>query len=308
MAKTAIEKSLVQFNGCDERFFNREIALDESNRDDNDDDDDEACENMATKIYPFLRTEEQVADILKHSKEQFLGLVVFTFADPTLRENTTRMCELSGMQYVDLLGPMLDAMTVFFERPSRGFSRPDKPPNSLRALSDSYYRKIEAVEFTLKCDDGRSPHLLEQADVVLLGVSRTGKTPLSVVISQTMGLKVANVPLVVDLSPPKQLTELDPRRVFCLTLSPRELQRIRRNRIRRELSRQKSDDALPAGATRSTYADPDYLQRDLAHARDIAVAYGFTEVRTGPPRPSSPLHGHVSPSWMSLPAALRRLT
>jgi hypothetical protein len=290
MAKTAIEKSLVQFNGCDERFFNREISLDGNNRgddDDNnyDDDDDEACENMATQIYPFLRTEEQVADILKRSKEQFQGLVAFTFADPTLREKTTRMCELSGIQYVDLLGPMLDAMTVFFERPSRGFTRPDKPPNSLRALSDFYYRKIEAVEFTLKCDDGRSPHLLDQADVVLLGVSRTGKTPLSVVISQSMGLKVSNVPLVVDLPPPKQLAELDPRRVFCLTLSPRELQRIRRNRIRRELARQKTDDALPTGATRSTYADPDYLQRDLAHARDIAVAHGFTEVSTCQARP-----------------------
>lgn len=99
------------------------------------------------------------------------------------------------------------------------------------SLSDSYYRRIAAVEFTLKADDGASPRLLPEADVVILGVSRTGKTPLSVVLSQQYSLKVANVPLVLEVGPPKELGDCDPRRVFCLTINPSELRRIRTARL-----------------------------------------------------------------------------
>jgi regulator of PEP synthase PpsR (kinase-PPPase family) len=280
-AKTAVEKGLAQFNGCDDRFFTVQSqggALDSNNNndiDDDDDDGDEACESMNTRIYPFLRNEDDVAAILKKAKG-LTALVVFTLADPELREKTCRMCELANVQYVDLLGPMFDVMSEFFQRQPLGMvtrTTTDRPPNRRRALSDSYYRRVEAVEYTLKCDDGMSPGSWKEADVVLLGVSRTGKTPLSVILAQNMGLKVANIPLVVDLPPPRQLfqAEMDPRRIFCLTLNADDLQRIRKNRLSRELKK-----AGRRQAASSTYADKDYLYRDLEHAREIAVQHGYT--------------------------------
>jgi regulator of PEP synthase PpsR (kinase-PPPase family) len=125
-----------------------------------------------------------------------------------------------------------------------------------------------------------APHLLPDADVVLVGVSRTGKTPLSVVLSQTMGLKVANIPLVVDLSPPQQLFQVDPKRVFCLTLNPDDLQRIRKTRMERELGNKPRGGFIQrkqAGSS-SNYADYDYLLRDLEHARVIAKENRYTNI------------------------------
>jgi regulator of PEP synthase PpsR (kinase-PPPase family) len=272
-AKTAVEKGLAQFNGCDDRFFSVE-QNENLDINDNDIDGDEACETMNTKTYPFVRTEEDVATILKNA-QGWSALVIFTMADPALRETTRRMCEVANVQYVDLLGPMFDVMSGFFQRQPLGMITPTDRPSSRRALSDSYYRRVEAVEYTLKCDDGMSPNNWKEADVILLGVSRTGKTPLSVILAQTMGLKVANIPLVVDLLPNKQLfqPEMDPRRIFCLTLNQDDLQRIRKNRLSRELK-----GAGRRKAASSTYADRDYLYRDLENAREISKKHGYTVI------------------------------
>jgi regulator of PEP synthase PpsR (kinase-PPPase family) len=96
----------------------------------------------------------------------------------------------------------------------------------------------------------------------------TGKTPLSVYLAQTMGLRVSNVPLVVDLDPPKQLATVNPKRVFCLLLDAADLHKIRKARLQGELE----------GRAKNDYADKQYLRRDLKHARDLAIQYGFTEI------------------------------
>ena len=271
-AKAAVEKSLAQFNGCDERYMSTYL------REDTDQDgDDEDCENLTTQIFPFVHREDEIAPILRKAGERKNALVVFTLSDPALRESTARMCELSEIPYVDLLGPMYDSMALFFDRQPLGAAAHKRTTaNSStmrrRVLSDDYYRRIEAVEFTLKCDDGMSPALLSQADVIILGVSRTGKTPLSVVLAQTMGLKVANIPLVVDLPPPRQLFDpkINPKRVFVLTLNPDDLLKIRKTRIERELNN--------FSGPKSTYADRRYLLADLKNARQISVQYDFTEI------------------------------
>lgn len=110
-----------------------------------------------------------------------------------------------------------------------------------------------------------NPNLLPDADVVVCGVSRTGKTPLSVVLAQTMGLKVANVPLVVDLPPPALLLnaqKVNPKRVIVLTLNTDDLLKIRKTRIERELR---------YSSKKSTYADRKYIINDLTHAKQIDV-------------------------------------
>jgi regulator of PEP synthase PpsR (kinase-PPPase family) len=117
---------------------------------------------------------------------------------------------------------------------------------------------------------------LPNADVIICGVSRTGKTPLSVVLAQTMGLKVSNVPLVVDLPPPSVLLnaqKVNPKRVFVLTLNPDDLLKIRKTRIERELG-----GGTHMGPKFSNYADRKYIRNDLKHAQCLAVEHGFTEI------------------------------
>lgn len=157
----------------------------------------------------------------------------------------------------------------------------------LRDFQDD--QRQAAVDFTLKTDDGMAPRMLPQADLVLLGVSRAGKTPLSIFIAQTMGLKVSNVPLVKELDPPQQLLveqhhrgkhhhrvgkdQVDPRRVFCLTMQPEYLQRLRMTRLRRELKKQ-----IGQQQGQSIYATLDYVQKDVQKAKDLCLTYGFTEI------------------------------
>lgn len=137
------------------------------------------------------------------------------------------------------------------------------------------------MEFCLKADDGQAPWLLPEADIVLVGVSRSGKTPLSVVLSQTMSLKVANTPLVMEVPPPIQLLEeVDPKRVFCLTISPSELRRIRTNRLEKrgvkdmEAKLQEKNIAIP----KSNYADRNYILKDLNSVRQLCQKHNWTEI------------------------------
>ena len=275
-AKSAVEKSLAQFNGCDERYVVSYIS------DFSEDVENEDCENLTTQIYPFVKTENEIASIMRRVGERKDAIVVYTLSDPVLREHTSRMCAIENLPHVDLLGPMYDTMSVFFKRKpfgTEGYKRSfdmtqqeNKPPQR-RFLSDDYYRRIEAVEFTLKCDDGMNTIQLPNADVVICGVSRTGKTPLSVVLAQTMGLKVANVPLIVDLPPPPVLLnsqKVNPKKVFVLTLNPDDLIKIRKTRIERELRNYLGQ--------KSNYADRNYILSDLKHAQRLSVEYGFTEI------------------------------
>lgn len=263
-AKAAVEKSLAQFNGCDERFVGSQALV---TYEEDADDDEEDCENLTTRMFPFLRNEQEISEIVRRASERSNVLVVFTFASPQLRESTCRMCELSSVSYVDLLGPLLDELSTFTEQDPQGLSFARKK-RKRRVLSDDYFRRIEAVEFTLKCDDGRNTKLLPEADVVLLGVSRTGKTPLSVYLAQTMGFRVANVPLVVGMNPPS-FQNVNPKRVFCLTLGFEDLAKIRKSRMEREL-----------GSMRETnsYAKGKYIRDDLRNARRLVIENGFTEI------------------------------
>mmetsp|Transcript_5760 Transcript_5760/g.11234 ORF Transcript_5760/g.11234 Transcript_5760/m.11234 type:complete len:412 (-) Transcript_5760:106-1341(-) len=128
-----------------------------------------------------------------------------------------------------------------------------------------------ALDYTMQTDDGMSPKLLLKADIVLLGVSRAGKTPLSLLLSQTKGIKVANIPLVLEVPPPRQLISVDARRVFVITQKAEHLQQVRRERLRREMKNRRV-------GSRSTYADPDYVQRDLDNATELARKHGYTIV------------------------------
>ena len=211
---------------------------------------------------------------------------MYTIANTELRELAGKECRELDLMHVDLIGPSLNALAEFLNEEPLGFSgsmnrQGSRKSRALSSLSDSYYQRIDAVEFCLKADDGQAPWLLPEADIVLVGVSRSGKTPLSVVLSQTMSLKVANIPLVLEIAPPVQLLEqVDPKRVFCLTISPSELRKIRTNRLEKRGVRDMEErlEGKNIIVPKSNYADRNYILKDLGSVRQLCQKHNWTEI------------------------------
>lgn len=185
------------------------------------------------------------------------ALVVTTLVQDDTRRDAERLARELGVRHVDLLGPLLHELESFLDRTGAGV------PGLLHRADSSYYRRIEAIEFTVRADDGKDPRILHAADVVLVGVSRTGKTPLSTFLAHK-GLKVSNQPLVLDQPVPPQLFEIDPRRVFALTIEPAALQEIRRARLRE----MRMTDTV-------NYDDMSYILADLEYAAQTVAAGGW---------------------------------
>jgi regulator of PEP synthase PpsR (kinase-PPPase family) len=264
-AKASLAKSLAQFDTCE----SEEMEY------------GEGCD-VQTRSFTFIRSEAVLSTIIDKALEK-KACLMFTLADPKLRKRATQTCDEQKIPYVDLLGPSIDILSTFLNKSPMGIPtlRAKRTKYAGSHLGDSYYRRIEAVEFALKADDGRSPWLLHEADVILVGVSRSGKTPLSVVLAQTMGLKVANVPLVLEVPPPNELLDvnkIDPTRVFCLTIAPGELRRIRTTRLERRNVKDMEAKYESEQQTKSNYADRAYLLNDLKHARALATSQGWTEI------------------------------
>jgi regulator of PEP synthase PpsR (kinase-PPPase family) len=243
--------------------------------------------DVRTRTFTFIRSTQALSQILQ-TAQQRNACVMYTMADPTLRDMAGQYCGARNIPFVDLMGRPLDVLSQFLDKEPMGIpARLSQQTRRRSYLGDSYYQRIDAVEFTLKADDGQAPWLLPEADIVLVGVSRSGKTPLSVVLSQTMSLKVANIPLVMEVAPPKELAQVDPRRVFCLTIAPSELRKIRTSRLERRGIRDleaKMEQMASSGSggmgniAKSNYADRNYLMRDLSHARLLSERYNWTEI------------------------------
>lgn len=207
-------------------------------------------ENVRTQVVPHLRDEAAVRAAVEQAKAQD-ALLVYTLVDPALRTLVRRVAEESDVRAVDLLGNLLLQMGNHFGED------PQYVPGLGHELDAEYFRRVEAVEFAVNNDDGREPRNLRKADIVLVGISRTSKTPLSSYIAHR-GYRVANVPLVVGIPPPKELDLLDPGRVFGLLLDPSVLLEIRRTRMQ-HLGMD------PA----SGYGDPRHVREELEWSRQI---------------------------------------
>jgi regulator of PEP synthase PpsR (kinase-PPPase family) len=153
-------------------------------------------------------------------------LIIYTLVSQDLRIHIAKMAREKHIRTLDLLGPALTSFSNFFEQ------EPSHSPGLLHAVNDEYFRRVEAMEFTLNHDDGRNKESLYLADVVLVGVSRTSKTPLSVYLSQ-LGIKVVIVPLIPGTPIPEELFKIDQRKIFALTIDPDVLIEIRKNRLGR---------------------------------------------------------------------------
>jgi len=189
------------------------------------------------------------------------GVIVHSMVDPEIRKMLIESCNQLGVNHIDLVGDLSDYLSNLLN------TQPISKPGLYRLSHIEYFRRVEAIDFTLKVDDGQNPERLTQADIILTGVSRTGKTPLSVYLAM-FGWKVANVPLVPDIDPPEELFKVDPGRVFGLNISLIYLIAQRANRVR---SLQLTDD--------SDYINKKKVGEELDYARRIFDRGGFTEIQ-----------------------------
>jgi len=198
---------------------------------------------------PKIRTEEQIHQVVDEAAKMG-GSIVHTLVMDELRDEMLRAGRLQNVETIDLMGPLL-------ARLSQQLSvSPVEKPGLFRQLNKAYFRRIETMEFALHHDDGRREHELDQAEIVLVGVSRTFKTPLSIYLA-FRGWFVANVPVILKRRLPPKLLQLPPGHVFGLTVDPERLAQLRQAREERW------------GAALGEYADPDFVHREVAYAQSI---------------------------------------
>jgi regulator of PEP synthase PpsR (kinase-PPPase family) len=181
-------------------------------------------ENVEVRRIPDVRTKEQIEQIVASAAKK-KGLVAYTLVTPELRREIATRANECSLPTVDLLGPLLTTLTTFLAAP------PESKPGLLDELDHHYFKRLDAVGFTVKHDDGHGLHDLRKADVVILGVSRTSKTPLSMYLAYNKGLLVANIPIILGMDPPSELFKVDQRKVVGLTINPELLIRLRQTRV-----------------------------------------------------------------------------
>ena len=174
------------------------------------------------------------------------AVMVYTLVEPGLRDTMRQLCRRARVHYCDLLGHPIDSISRVAGVAAR------MTPGARAPLDATYFKRIEAIEFAVKYDDGVGRGL-DEADIVLVGVSRTSKTPLSIYLGY-LGHKAANVPVVRGIDPPEELFEIDPAKIVGLTIDAERLGEIRTARVR------------SMGAPRKRYAELEALYAELEDA------------------------------------------
>jgi regulator of PEP synthase PpsR (kinase-PPPase family) len=199
------------------------------------------------RLHTRVRTKEVARPVVERCAREG-ALLVFTVVSPELREFVHGMTAELKIEAIDVIGALIGKLGTFLER------EPINLPSALLPLSDEYFRRIEAVEFAVKSDDGKEPRNFKKADIVLVGVSRTSKTPLSTILAQR-GLKVANLPLVLGVNPPPELLEAPQDRIVGLTIGIEQLCEIRQTRLR-----------LLGMPAETNYAMREHVRQELEYA------------------------------------------
>jgi [pyruvate, water dikinase]-phosphate phosphotransferase / [pyruvate, water dikinase] kinase len=178
---------------------------------------------MTLKRFPYVEDKEDIDEVLSLVSLD-KAMVAYTLVKPEMRTYMKERAGQEGIPSVDLIGPIMDEIQQFSRK------TPLFEPGLVRKLDEDYFKKVEAIEFAVKYDDGRDPRGILKADIILIGVSRTSKTPLSQYLAHKR-LKVANVPLVPEVEPPEELFSVPKEKCFGLKISPEKLNNIRRERL-----------------------------------------------------------------------------
>nr|WP_270885528.1 kinase/pyrophosphorylase [Paenibacillus aestuarii] len=204
---------------------------------------------------PFIHDSEGIDKVLGTASAHG-GIVVFTLVIPKLRDELIRKAKALRIPYIDLLGPIVSSLGQALQQ------EPRRQPGMIHPLDEEYFKKVEAVEFAVKYDDGRDFSGIQKADIVLLGVSRTSKTPLSMYLAHKR-LKVANVPLVPEMQPPSAIYSIPKEKIIGLRIDPDKLNVIRQERLR-----------TLGLAENATYANVERIKIELEFADKIMSKIG----------------------------------
>lgn len=204
---------------------------------------------------PYVEDRETIDDFLQQAKANS-SIVGFTLVNPELRSYLNERAKEIHVEAIDIMGPTIEAMERVFR------DQPRLEAGLVHRLDEDYFKKIEAIEFAVKYDDGRDPRGIARADIVLVGVSRTSKTPLSQFLAHKR-FKVANVPIVPEVDPPEELFMVDPKKCIGLRISAEKLNGIRKERLK----------ALGLG-DQATYANVKRIEEELIFFNKIVEKIG----------------------------------
>jgi regulator of PEP synthase PpsR (kinase-PPPase family) len=205
---------------------------------------------VEVKMIPQVKTSEQIGQLIRQAKEE-QGIIAYTLVSPALREALLHGARVADVSSIDLLGPLLLRLEEFLKVPPKGM------PGTFKSFSYGYDPRIEAINFTVDHDDGKGSHSLDEADIVILGVSRTSKTPLSVYLA-FRGWKVANMPIIPGIEPFEILHRIDQRKIVGLTIEAERLASIRKKRMEKfNLN------------VKDTYSDRASVQKEISYAESL---------------------------------------
>lgn len=201
------------------------------------------------EVRSSVNSEEQIHDVV-HEAAELEAIIIHTFVSNEFRRRILQFARHHNVPTVDLLGPLLDRLS------ERLAVEPSEKPGLFRHLNEDYFRRIETMEFAVKHDDGCRSDELHLAEIVLVGVSRTFKTPVSIYLA-FKGWLVANVPIVAGIEPPSELFTIPPCNVFGFTMHARRLALLRTTRV------EYLQNSVP------DYSDLDFVREELMHALRI---------------------------------------
>lgn len=216
-------------------------------------------EKHEIRRFPYITDEFQIKEIFDEAVNE-KSIIIYTIVIQKLKDFVIDMGKKYQIPVVDLMTPALDALEDVLKY------EPKRESGLIRKLDDKYFKKVEAVEFAVKYDDGKDTRGIKKADIVLVGVSRTSKTPLSMYLAHKH-FKVANVPLVPEVPAPNELFIKDTRRVFGLISNPLKLNEIRQERLK----------SLGLN-NNANYASIDRINSELEYSKKIMEKLGCTMV------------------------------
>ncbi|GAA0079366.1 pyruvate, water dikinase regulatory protein [Clostridium sp. CTA-5] len=181
-------------------------------------------EEIEVKRIPYVKTLEDVEDVIKAVEKCENSIIISTIITVNAREYLTQKGVEKNISVMNVLGPMINVASAILK------TQPEYNPGAMRKIDGMYFNRIEAMEFAMQYDDSKDYRGLKNADVVLVGVSRTSKTPLSMYLANK-GIKTINIPLMPEVSIPNELYEVDRKKIFGLTINPLQLIEIRKRRL-----------------------------------------------------------------------------
>ena len=208
-------------------------------------------------IYPLVRTDRQLTNVFEEIENE-PGIVLYTVVDQQLASAIDRRCVEMGLPCVSVLEPVLAVFQSYLGTPA------GRRVGAQYVLDAQYFRRIDALNFTMEHDDGQATEDLDHAEIVLMGISRTSKTPTSIYLANR-GIKTANVPIVLGVPLPAALTATSNPLVVCLVATAERISHVRQNRAL----------AAPGAFDADAYVDRATIAEELAYARQLCTRYNW---------------------------------